>query len=197
MADNALVTPSAFSLPKVVDQRTQDKQQLQQQAIPVTVVKVVGELVTVAAQAQSQFTIPQITIPQAFSEWVREPTQVGDKGWAVPSDYYVGGQDGLSGGTSDFRTRGNLTNLVFQHNSQKQFPHNTNRDPNAVFINGPAGALVQTTDGTVVVYIKKDKVYILPASGAILYLGGDGVTGTYDFVVTSSGPSINVKARIG
>ena len=30
----------------------------------------------------------------------------------------------------------------------------------------------------------------------IFYLGGDGVTGTYDFVVTASGPSINVKARI-
>lgn len=31
----------------------------------------------------------------------------------------------------------------------------------------------------------------------ILYLGGDGSTGTYDFVMTASGPSLNVKARIG
>lgn len=30
-----------------------------------------------------------------------------------------------------------------------------------------------------------------------VYLGGDGKTGTYDFVATPSGPSINVKARIG
>jgi hypothetical protein len=30
----------------------------------------------------------------------------------------------------------------------------------------------------------------------IVYLGGDGMTGTYAFVQTVSGPSINVKARI-
>ena len=33
-------------------------------------------------------------------------------------------------------------------------------------------------------------------SSHIVYLGGDGKTGTYDFVQTASGPSINVKARI-
>lgn len=35
-----------------------------------------------------------------------------------------------------------------------------------------------------------------PASGKIVFLGGDGTTGTYAFIQTVSGPSINVKARI-
>jgi hypothetical protein len=41
------------------------------------------------------------------------------------------------------------------------------------------------------------KVYVNPnnTSGTI-YLGGDGATGSYDFVTTTSGPSINVKARV-
>jgi hypothetical protein len=38
-------------------------------------------------------------------------------------------------------------------------------------------------------------VYIEPASGGMLYLGGDGTEGSYAFVQTVSGPSTNVKAR--
>ena len=38
-------------------------------------------------------------------------------------------------------------------------------------------------------------IYVKPGSGMV-YLGGDGTTGTFDFVETVSGPSINVKARI-
>ena len=44
-----------------------------------------------------------------------------------------------------------------------------------------------------------DKVIVAPkeGSGAMVYLGGDGKTGSYDFVMTASGPSRNVLARIG
>lgn len=42
-----------------------------------------------------------------------------------------------------------------------------------------------------------DTSHVSVPANKILYLGGDGVTGTYDFVQTASGPSINVKARIG
>ena len=38
-------------------------------------------------------------------------------------------------------------------------------------------------------------IYVKPAAGNV-FLGGDGKTGSFDFVLTPSGPSINVKARI-
>lgn len=38
---------------------------------------------------------------------------------------------------------------------------------------------------------------VAPGSGKTLYLGGDGGSGSYDFVVTMSGPSSNTKAKIG
>ena len=41
-----------------------------------------------------------------------------------------------------------------------------------------------------------DTSHISVPVNKIIYLGGDGSTGTYDFVMTASGPSINVKARI-
>ena len=41
------------------------------------------------------------------------------------------------------------------------------------------------------------KIYANPNNlSGIVYLGGDGVTGSYDFVATVSTPSVNVKARI-
>jgi hypothetical protein len=49
-----------------------------------------------------------------MSQYGREPTQVGDKGYAVPSNYYTGGVTGDSGGKTDFYPRGNLTTLSFQ-----------------------------------------------------------------------------------
>ena len=196
-ADNALVTPQVFSLPQVAEVRAQDKGQVTSQAMPVTVTKLAGELVWVKIEAQSGYTIPEILIPQAFSEWLRPPTQVGDKGWAVPADYYLGGQSGLGGGVANYRGRGNLTPLVFHPISQKAFPHNTNRDLNAAFINGPNGVVLQATQAPPQVYIKNDKIYIYPKPGTMVYLGGDGASGTYDFVETASGPSTNVKALTG
>lgn len=42
-----------------------------------------------------------------------------------------------------------------------------------------------------------DTSHISVPTNKIIYLGGDGTTGTYDFVSTPSGPSINVKVRTG
>jgi len=57
---------------------------------------------------------------------------------------------------------------------------------------------VTTTDkgGSIIKQDGTGNISHKPASGKFVFLGGDGVTGTYDFVTTASGPSINVKARI-
>lgn len=45
--------------------------------------------------------------------------------------------------------------------------------------------------------LKSDRIAVDPSTTTrIVYLGGDGTTGTYAFVQTVTGPSINVKARI-
>ena len=46
--------------------------------------------------------------------------------------------------------------------------------------------------------MNNSEMWVGPQStSTIVYLGGNGSSGTYDFVSTPSGPSINVKARIG
>jgi len=61
----------------------------------------------------------------------------------------------------------------------------------------PDGVTLMDVNGHQVI-TTKNSIAIAPkeGSGAIVYLGGDGSKGTYDFVSTPSGPSMNVKARI-
>lgn len=215
MADNALVTPLVWSSERGIRERTQDKEQMAPKLIPVTVTKVVGETVTVKANMKGVFTIPELTIPQSFSAWIRQPTQVGDRGFAISTDFYLGGQSGLGGGTANFRGRANLTNLVFIPVSQVKFPTNTTRNLNAAFISGPEGAVIQdqagntvlTINGTkltyadnkgnkVIIDTSTNKMALVLGHGCSLYLGGDGLTGVYGQVKTSAGDCTNVFARV-
>lgn len=199
MADNSLVTPQVFTLPRAIESRTQDKQQISGRFIPVTVTKVKGEgQITVKAEmvANGPYTIPQMTIPGAYSQWNRPAIVAGDKGFVLQPDYYIGGQSDLGGGTAGFHYTANLTNSVFIPVSSTKW---SKRDMNSNFISGPMGVILQDKDGNGIVQIDttNKKIIVNPKSGWTCFLGGDGSTGTYDFVMTASGPSINVKARIG
>lgn len=186
MADNSLTTPIAFHLPRAIDKRANDSQQNQPQALPCTVVKVTKEFVTVKIEAQSPFTFPEITIPQAMSAWIRQPTQVGDKGWAVPGQYYLGGQSGDAGGTANLVPRGNMTPLVFQHISQKSF---NVRDLNAAYIAGPNGVVLEDASGAC--------VFALTPSGIVITIGGNTITINAAGLSVSQGTITNQGHDVG
>jgi hypothetical protein len=170
-SDNSLTMPLAYHGPAAIDHRTQDRWQLATQPIPCSVTKIVGELVQVKVEAQGKYTIPTLLVPQAFSEWVRQPTQVGDKGWVVPANYYLGGMSGNAGGVANYSPRGNLTTMVFMPISQKKFPNNTNRNLNQTFINGKEGTVNQTTDGKFSINVD--------GKNSKITLGADGSTITF------------------
>lgn len=114
-------------------------------ALPCKVVAVNGAIVTVAFEMNTApWTIPNITIPKAESNWIRTPTQVGDLGWTVPADVYLGGVSGLGGGTADFTPVTNYSALVFVPISNADSPPS---DPNAVINQAPNGFIGQTTEG--------------------------------------------------
>lgn len=205
MADNALVTPIVWGTESAINERAQNHIQNTPRQIPVSITKIMGELVQVKAEMQGTpykpFNIPQIEYPQLFSAWIREPTQVGDKGYLTNADFYLGGQSGLGGGVANFRGRANLTNMVFSPLSQKSFPSNPTRDLNSVFINGPNGAIIQDQHGNGIVQVDNTnkKITVNPKGGGwVVYLGGDGVTGTYAPVLcVGDVPCINVMGRTG
>lgn len=115
-------------------------------ALPCRVVGVNGSIVTVAFEVNAApYTLPNITIPKAESNWIREPTQEGDFGYTMPSDAYLGGVSGLGGGVATLTRPGNLSALIFQPVSNKNSPP---IDPNAAQVQGPNGAIIRTTTGT-------------------------------------------------
>ena len=103
--------------------RINDGIEREAKSIPCHVTKVDKDFIYVAFETQNGiFTPPTVKIPKSNSQYAREPTQVGDKGYAVPGNYYLGGVTGDGGGNTDFYPRGNLTTLSFNGLSHTQNP---------------------------------------------------------------------------
>jgi hypothetical protein len=121
MTDNALKTPFNLSLITAADRRADNFRQAQAKSIPVKVTAVSKDFVTVSFEPQNGiWTLPQMKIPQSFSRYGREPTQVGDMGYAVPSEYNTQTLSGLGGSYTNFFPKGNLSPLSFQPFSKAQ-----------------------------------------------------------------------------
>jgi hypothetical protein len=115
-------------------------------SMPCHVTEVAQDFIKVAFEtANGIFTPPIVKIPQAMSQYAREPTQVGDKGHAVPGNYYLGGVTGMAGGGTDFFPRGNLTTLNFNGISHTQNP-SRNYDQ-LTHMAGPAGWIANAFQG--------------------------------------------------
>jgi hypothetical protein len=130
-------------------------------ALPCKVVAVSGSIVTVSFEVNSIWTLPNITIPKAEGQWIRSPTQIGDLGLTMPASVYLGGISGLGGGTASAASPGNLEALVWVPVASTAFP--TSLGGMALNINqaqvyGPAGAVVQTQDGTSVVNVAEGQI---------------------------------------
>lgn len=69
-------------------------------------------------------------------------------------------------------------------------------DKTTYTITNPGTIILKRNDGTMIELDGSGNVQVKPGGGMV-FLGGTGSDGTYDFVVTLSGPSTNVKAKIG
>jgi hypothetical protein len=115
--------PFHYQMNAWAQKRINTRQEREAKSIPCHVTKVEKDFITVAFETQNGiFTPPTVKIPQSMSPYGRNPTQVGDKGYGVPGNYYLGGVTGDAGGNTDFYPRGNLTTLSFEHTSHKQNP---------------------------------------------------------------------------
>lgn len=115
-------------------------------ALPCKVTAVNGSIVTVSFEVNaSPLTLPPVTIPKAESNWIRMPTQVGDYGITVPADAYLEAIAGMGGGTPDLTPPLPLAGLMFVPVSNEQAPP---IDQDAAQVQGPNGAIIQTTAGT-------------------------------------------------
>ncbi len=175
MADNSQKLHAARALNKIGEDRANADREVASKGVPCSVVAVNGHQVTVKLEMQSNsVTLPQITIPQHFSTYTREPTQVGDKGRALPSNYGLSGVSG-DGGGADLYPRFNLSALAFHPIAQKSFNQWDGTKHN---LNGPNGAVMQTADGSVKIDIDKASGnVIITTQGSVVINGNLTVTG--------------------
>ncbi|MBU9228202.1 hypothetical protein [Burkholderia multivorans] len=191
MADNYSKLPLQRSLNRVAIARAAQAIEDTGNALPCRVTKVSGAIVTVEFEMQGTWTLPPVTIPKAESPWIRNPTQVGDKGVTMPADAYLGGISGLGGGTADFRRRGNLTALVFVPVSNAGSAPD---DPNAAQVCGPNGMIARTTQGTPSSCVVNQNGVSMMYGGASLSLTAAGIVmsfGGHTITLDGSGLSID------
>lgn len=191
MSDNYAKLPLQRSLNRVAIARAAQAIEDTGNALPCRVTKVSGAIVTVEFELQGTWTLPPVTIPKAESPWIRNPTQVGDKGITVPADAYLGGISGLGGGTADFRRRGNLSALVFLPVSNAGSGPD---DPNAAQVCGPNGMIARTTQGTPSSCVVNQSGVTMEYGGASLSLTAAGIVmsfGGHTITLDASGLSID------
>lgn len=170
---NPQTIPVGRSLSQYVNGTIQSAAQQFGQSLPCSVVAVKNNMVTVNFEVVSNITFPQITVPQAISRYARPPTQVGDKGFVIAADAFLGGVAGLGGGTASYgRTQGNLSTLVFVPLSNINF---SAVDANAYNITGPNGAVIQDDKGSSVITLTPDSITLAHGSNSVV-ISGSGIT---------------------
>lgn len=141
--DSSQKTNLAQSLNRVAQAQARSAIDQLGKALPCSVVAVAGSIVTVKFELQSVFTLPHITCPMFGPEYIRYPTQVGDKGVVLPIDAYLGGISDLGGGDASLTVPGNLSSLIFFPIASRNWSSSEN--PNAVVIYGPDGCVIRNT----------------------------------------------------
>ncbi len=119
--------------------------------------------------------------------------QPGDIGWMSISDRDMSALVAANGAQSNpgsYRraslSDGVYTGAILNQAAPKQY----------LYFNNTAGGVTLVDQFGNKIITENGKVAVVPGSGNIVFLGGDGVTGSYDWVVTNSGPCTNfVKGR--
>jgi hypothetical protein len=143
-------------------------------ALPCQVTAVDGSIVTVTFEVVGPWTLPDLTLPKAESQWLRTPTQVGDFGMTMPADTFLGGISGLGTGVADLGVEyGNLSTLVFMPVAATSF--RPAPDPDQAWVNGPAGAVLSDTAQTASVTVS-DSLVTIVAGGQTWTFSAAGLT---------------------
>lgn len=173
MSENSQTTPLARTLTNYTQAEIARQIQLRGQSLPVSVVEVEGPFVTIKFEVQSpDITFPNIKVPQAISRYARPPTQVGDKGFVVAADVYLGGVTGLGSGYANFdQLESNLSTLVFVPLSNVSWP---SVDANAYNITAPNGAVIQDDSGNCKIIVTSSSITLQCGSNGII-IDGSGV----------------------
>jgi hypothetical protein len=180
---NAQKTPFVRTINEFAQSKVSAALQLLGKSLPASVVAVNGSIVTVKFEIKTTFTLPQVTVPIATSQWRREPTQVRDMGVVRPSDAPLGAISGLGAPTASLVTLANLEALVWEPVASKKWP--ATPDPNAYVIWGPNGFICSDTGGNCSIVGDTENIVVTAKTKLTLNVGSSSI------VIENSGVTIN------
>jgi hypothetical protein len=181
MSGNAQKTPFAATINRFAEKKVADAIALLGKALPASVVSVAGSIVTVKFEMNAApFTLPQVTVPIAGPEWIRFPTQAGDKGVVFPASVEIGNISGLAEVTPDWTAPASLSALTFFPIGNKTW--SVTDDSNAVVVYGPNGVVLRTRDGAAKITISSTSI-IANFNGKKFTLNSSGLTLDCDLIV--------------
>lgn len=177
MTYNSQKTPLTQTLNRFTEGKIADGGQLDPKSLPCTVNKVVSSgIVEVKFEIQQPTndptgsTLPSVTVPVAWGEYIRYPVQAGDKGFCVAADAYLGGVSGLGGGVASLVMQGNLAALTFQPLGNTEWAQTP--DAKAVVVYGVGGRGV-----TLLSDIGGQKVKLVLTDSGIVITGNVTING--------------------
>ena len=164
-------------LAKAADKAIRTVMQQHGAALPCHVTAVDGQFVTVAFDLPqgAPWVLPEITIPKAEGPWINSPTQVGDPGMTVAAQAYLHPITGQYKGNPAWRIPGNLDALVWipVANVGNKIPNQ-----NAALVQGPDGAIIQTTQGTASSVVTNQSGTTVTFGSNTLVVNGSQIAGT-------------------
>jgi len=151
MTNNVQKTPLVDTLNRFTRGKIGSAAEILDKAMPATLVSMdeSNTIVTIQFEIDSVYTIPQVTCPIGFPEFIRLPLYAGMKGYVVPANYYMGGMSGLGGGRAQLTRMANLANCVWMPVGNKDNLPTPNKD--AAVLYGPDGAILTNKDSVEVV----------------------------------------------
>lgn len=171
MADNYLKTPLTKSLNSFAEKKAVAAIQKTGRSLPCSVVDVISSgIVKVKFEVDAApFTLPNLVVAKAGSEYVRIPTQVGDTGLVIAADARLGGVTGLGAGVASLAQPGNLAALLFMPLGRTDWP---SVDLDVVVIYGPDGVTIRDASSGAVITLTPSSISMVQGAASITLTGG-------------------------
>lgn len=184
MAD-FLKTPLSKSLNRFAEKKVATGIQATGRALPCSVSEVISSgIVRVKFEVDAApFTLPELVVAKWGAEYIRYPTQVGDKGYVSTAAARLGGMTGLGAGTPSLTQPGNLAALVWNPLGNTAWD---DVDPNVLVMYGPEGVEIRDADSlsvisvtpTTITMTRSTATVTLTATTATMARGGNSVAVT-------------------
>ncbi|UGC97732.1 puncturing protein [Pantoea phage PdC23] len=157
------------SMNNFAEQKIGDASQIAGRPLPAVVVAQSGNMITVSVSINSDFTIPELTVPIFGPEYVRYPMQPGDKGMLLNMGIYIGGMSGQGGGVANLNIPQNLSALVYLPISNTEW---ASVDPDVVTVYGPEGVTLRDAESNTTFLLTPESITIAAPQSFKVTVGG-------------------------